>query len=89
MKYSKVAGLVRWSGGSTVLGIGTSADDDHPLVIERPDLFGDDAPGAHLRTPQRPPAPAADEAPVERATRAPGERRQAVKKATGAGAAGE
>ena len=72
---------------ATVLGIGTSADDDHPLVIERPDLFGDDAPLAHLRTPKMAAAPA-EEAPVERATRAPGERRQAVKKTT-PGTAGE
>lgn len=79
MKYSKIAGLVRWSGGSTVLGIGTSADDDHPLVLERPDLFGDDAPAAYLRTPRRP-EPAVETAPVERATRAPGERRAAVKR---------
>lgn len=84
MKYSKVAGIVRWSGGSTVLGIGTSADDDHPLVLERPDLFGDDAPQAYLRTPAaHRPKDAAAEAPVERATRAPGEKRVAVKKPNG------
>jgi hypothetical protein len=70
---------VRWSGGTTILGVGTSADDDHPLVLERPDLFTDEAPGADLRGPGR--AASAAEAPVERATRAPGEVRPAVKKA--------
>jgi hypothetical protein len=84
-KYSLISGLVRWSGGSTVLGIGMSAEADHPLVLERPDLFGDDAPHAALRTPaayraKEEAAPA--EAPIERATRAPGEKRVAVKKPT-------
>jgi hypothetical protein len=85
MKYSKVTGAVRWSGGTTILGVGTSADDDHPLVLERPDLFDDEAPGADLRGPGRsaPKPAAAEEAPVERATRAPGEKRTAVKKTTG------
>lgn len=73
MKYSKAAHVVRWSGGTTVLGLGMSADDDHPLVLERPDLFGDDPPGAELKKPYVPPAN--DDAPVERATRAPGEKR--------------
>lgn len=82
MKYSKVSGIVRWSGGSTVLGMGTSIDDDHPLAAERPDLFGDEAPGADIRTPG--PARPKGEAPVERATRAPGEKRTAVKKTGGA-----
>jgi hypothetical protein len=82
-KYSKISGLVRWSGGSTVLGIGMSAEADHPLVLERPDLFGDDVPQAVLRTPaayraKEDATPA--EAPIERATRAPGEKRAAVKK---------
>lgn len=66
MKYSKVSGAVRWSGGTTILGVGQSADDDHPLVKERPDLWGAEAPGASLTAPPR----------VERATRAPGEVRK-------------
>lgn len=75
MKYAKVSGLVRWSGGSTLLSAGvTTADDNHPLAVERPDLFTDDAPAAHLSSPS--PAPASGEPPVERATRAPGEKRQ-------------
>lgn len=66
MKYSLFSGVVRYSGGTAVLSRGMSADDNHPLVKERPDLFGDEAPGAHLRGP---------EPRVERATRAPGEKR--------------
>lgn len=66
MKYSKLAGVVRWSGGTTVLRKGQSADDDHGLVKERPELFTDVAPGASLSVPASKPA-------VERATRAPGE----------------
>lgn len=66
MKYSKLAVVLRWSGGTTVLRKGQSADDDHPLVKERPDLFTDVAPGASLATPRSASA-------VERATRAPGE----------------
>ena len=79
MKYARVSGLVRWSGGSTVLSAGvTTADDDHPLAVERPDLFTDETPAAHLATPRKADtAPAAaPEPPVERATRAPGEKRQ-------------
>lgn len=69
MKYSKVAGAVRWSGGTVLLERGMSADDDHPLVVERPDLFTDDPPGARLARPAPP--------MVERATREPGETRPA------------
>lgn len=72
MKYSKVSGVVHWSGGSLLLHEGLSADDDHPLVLERPDLWVDEMPAATLRThkPEHTGPPA-----VERATRAPGERR--------------
>jgi hypothetical protein len=69
VKYSKVAGAVRWSGGTTLLRKGQSADDDHPLVAERPNLWTDEAPGASLGTRRAAPV-------VERATRAPGEVRQ-------------
>lgn len=79
MKYAKVSGVVRWSGGTTVLSAGiTTADDDYALVLERPDLWTDEGPAAHLAGPARN-APA-EEAPVERATRAPGEKRQYVRK---------
>jgi hypothetical protein len=76
MKYALVTGIVRWSGGSMELTRGKSADDTHPLVIERPDLFGDQPPEADLAGP--PPARGEDETPapvVERATAAPGEKR--------------
>ncbi|MGW3346790.1 hypothetical protein ACWDA3_26055 [Nonomuraea rubra] len=74
MKYSKVTGAVRWSGGTTLLERGMSAAEDHPLVVERPDLFTDEAPGARLADPA---APAAQGPPqVERATREPGETRK-------------
>jgi hypothetical protein len=68
MKYSKIAGVTRWSGGTTLLRKGQSADEDHGLVKERPDLFTDVAPGASLAAGHKVPPPA-----VERATRAPGE----------------
>jgi hypothetical protein len=78
MKYARVSAVVRWSGGTTVLGAGsTTADDDHPLVLERPDLWTDQAPAPHLAGPSR----VRGEAPVETATRAPSERRGPVKRA--------
>lgn len=81
MKYSRYSGIVRWSGGTTPLSRGQSADDNHPLVKERPDLWGDTPPGADLPAPESRAEPSPGLAPVERATRAPGERRTAVKKA--------
>lgn len=77
MKYAKVSGAVRWSGGTTIINEGMSADEDHPLVVERPDLFGDDAPPPVLTSQagdRRRRDMAAGRGPrVERATRAPGE----------------
>jgi len=70
MKYALVTGQVRWSQGTVQLTRGKSADDDHPLVIERPDLFSNEAPDAELSA-----AP-----PVERATAAPGEKRLTPRK---------
>ncbi|MEU3972346.1 hypothetical protein [Streptomyces bacillaris] len=79
MKYSACSGAVRWSGGLTVLKPGQSIDDDHPLVQERPDLFTEAAPEPDIKMPAKPgrgaPAPA-----VERATRAPGEKRTMAKR---------
>jgi hypothetical protein len=72
VKYAKIDAAIRWSGGTTILRKGQTADDDHPLVRERPDLWRDESPGASLKTPRTgPPA-------VERATRAPGEVRKAL-----------
>ena len=74
MKYARITGVVRWSGGTTILHEGMSADDDHPLVRERPDLFVDLAPGAALSVPRH---------RVERATRAPGELRDTPRQGRG------
>lgn len=69
MKYANVSGVVTWSGGKTVLSRGkTTADDNHPLVQERPELWTDDGPLAILR--------GEDDGTIERATRAPGEKRR-------------
>lgn len=68
MRYSRISGVTRYSGGTIVLREGMSADDDHPLVAERPDLFTDVPPPADLQSAGRP--------VVERATRAPGEVRE-------------
>lgn len=76
MKYARVSGAVRWSGGSLILSEGMSADDDHPLVLERPDLFTDDGPAPVLRSAEGDRRRAGQPEPkVERATRAPGEKR--------------
>lgn len=68
MKYASFAGVVAWSGGEILLRTGQSIDEDHPLYKERPDLFEGLAPGADLSTSISP-------APIERATAAPGEKR--------------
>jgi len=49
MKFSKFSGVVRWSRGTTVLSRGQSIDPDHPLALERPDLFEDGQPEASIR----------------------------------------
>lgn len=72
MKFACVSGVVRWSGGTTVLNRGQAADDDHPLVLERPDLFGDVSP-VQVSLPA--PGPTRR---VERATQGPGEVRTPV-----------
>jgi hypothetical protein len=73
VKYSACSGAVRWSGGLTVLKPGQSIKDDHPLVIERPDLFTDDEPEADIPLPAGPRGRHVPQ--VERATQAPGEAR--------------
>ncbi|MER6834252.1 hypothetical protein ABT320_09670 [Streptomyces cellulosae] len=73
MKYAACSGAVRWSGGLQVLKEGQSISDDHPLVAERPDLFTEAEPEPDIKMPAKPGRGAA--APVESATRAPGERR--------------
>ncbi|MDX3024066.1 hypothetical protein [Streptomyces acidiscabies] len=73
MKYATCSGAVRWSGGLQVLRPGQSIDNDHPLVAERPDLFTDESPEPDIKMPATPRRDSA--APVESATRAPGEQR--------------
>jgi hypothetical protein len=60
--YPTLNGMVAWSQGETYLSRTRGVATDHPLVKERPDLFVSE-----------PPRPAG--ARIERATRAPGERR--------------
>lgn len=80
MKYAKIAGVVTWSGGTMVLNAGrTTADDDHPLVLERPDLWTDEVPEPTLAGPARVAAKRGD-GPVETATRAPGEKRPGTRR---------
>lgn len=74
MKYSVVTGNVAWSQGTAQLKRGMSAEDDHPLVLERPDLFSDEAPEAELSS-----GPV-----IERATAAPGEKRTTPPRKTAA-----
>jgi hypothetical protein len=75
VKYAKIAGVVTWSGGKTVLnGLATTADDDHPLVKERPDLWTDEGPTPRLSTPAGDRA-RAEQPKVERATNPPGIKR--------------
>lgn len=76
MKYAKISGVVAWSGGKTVLSAGiTTADDDHELVQERPDLWTDAGPEAHLAGPARRGA-----GRVETAAQAPGAKRTGGKR---------
>ncbi|MFI1030738.1 hypothetical protein [Streptomyces sp. NPDC020951] len=75
MKYAACSGAVRWSGGLTVLSPGQSIADDHPLAVERPDLFTDESPEPDIKMPAKPGRGAV--APIESATRAPGERSNA------------
>jgi hypothetical protein len=72
--YSACSGAVKWSGGLTVLSPGQSIADDHPLALERPDLFTSDEPQPDIKLPAKPGRGAAP--PVEAATREPGEQRQ-------------
>lgn len=54
MKYSKLTAVVSWSQGIIMLTEGMTADDAHPLVRERPDLFHDEPPRAVLFVANRP-----------------------------------
>lgn len=64
-----------------MLSPGQSIADDHPLVIERPDLFTDAEPEPDIKMPAKPGRGAT--APIESATRAPGERRNTLRRSKG------
>ncbi|MFE2352212.1 hypothetical protein [Kitasatospora cineracea] len=81
MKYAIVNGAVRWSGGLQVLRTGQSIEDDHPLALERPELFTGDQPGPDIKKPGRHRGGPV----VETATRAPGEQRATKAPAAGKG----
>lgn len=68
-------GIVKWTGGRQILRKGQTIEEDHPLRRERPDLFelADPTPQLAVRR-----MPESTELPVERGTRAPGERRPAT-----------
>lgn len=83
MKYAACSGAVRWSGGLQVLSPGQSIADDHPLVLERPDLFTDAEPEPDIKMPAKPGRGAS--APIESATRAPGERRNTPRRSKAKG----
>jgi hypothetical protein len=59
MKYSNITAVVSWSGGVLPLRKGQSIDDDHPLLAERPDLFGDGEETAQVSNTVRAGAPGA------------------------------
>jgi hypothetical protein len=53
--YASFEGVVLWSGGQQLLRAGQSIDTNHPLYIERPDLFRGLAPvGAEISTQRDP-----------------------------------
>ena len=67
---STFEGVLKWSGGRQIMRKGQTFADDHPIVAERPDLFE--------RAEAKVDVSFSDEPPVERGTRAPGERRESV-----------
>lgn len=72
MKYSKIEGMLGWSGGNLLLRKGMSFDNEHPLVSERPDIFTDVEPGAdvpvrRVETGQQRPGQFRSERPVVKA----------------------
>lgn len=71
--HSKFEGVVKWDGGRQVLRKGQTIAENHPLLAARPDLFELRDASPELKTPSL--AGKGEEPPVERGTRAPGERR--------------
>lgn len=69
--YARQSLSVAWSGGKTFIKRDQPWDADSGLVRERPELFTDEPTNVAGRMRGRPPV-------IERATRAPGEVREAV-----------
>lgn len=76
MHHARFSGTVKWSGGRIFVREGQTIDPDHPLLAEHPEYFEERDVQPDIK---HGPAPAAtDEPPIERGTRAPGERRGRV-----------
>lgn len=75
----KMQGVVRWSGGRQLLRTTDTFEDGHALVAERPDLFELAEIVPTVKAPTREAiGQGSDEPPIERGTRAPGEKRKAT-----------
>ncbi len=73
--HSTFEGVVKWEGGRQALRKGQTIADDHPLLAARPDLFELRDASPEIKTPGQVIPDLNAELPVERGTRAPGERR--------------
>jgi hypothetical protein len=76
--FPNCVAVVRWEGGRVRLNPDQQWDADDPFVRARPELFA-----------ENPQAPQRTVPPVERATQAPGERRQTRRTARKDGPASE
>ena len=75
MHHARFSGTVKWSGGRIFVREGQTIDPDHPLVAEHPEYFEEREIEPDIKYGS--PAPIG-EPPIERGTRAPGERRGRV-----------
>lgn len=69
MLYSKLTGVVAYSGGQAALREGQPIDEDHPLAKERPDLFGEGNEVSSVPSPARVETAMADGPGGQRVTR--------------------
>lgn len=74
----KNSAVVSWSQGKTALRAGQTIASDHPLAVERPELFEEREPTPDITW--KPNVTVIDEPPIERGTRAPGEVREGVRR---------
>lgn len=70
--HSTFEGVVKYDGGRHVLRKGQTIAEDHPVRLARPDLFELLDATPEIKTPR---VVADFQPPIERGTRAPGERR--------------